>query len=112
MNLSSKLEAILFAAGKPFAMKRLAELVDASAEDVTEALTQLGQSLDERKSAVMLQMHGHEVELVTRPDASDLVKQVAASEASVELTRPSLEALTILAYRGPMTRPELEQVRG
>lgn len=112
MNISSQLEAILFAAGKPFSIKRLAELVVASVDEVNDGLKELGETLDDRTSAVMLQKHGHDVELVTRPDVAEIVKQVASSEASGELTRPSLEALTILAYRGPMTRPELEQVRG
>lgn len=112
MTIASQLEAILFAAGKPFSMKRLAELVSASAEDVKQGLEELRAALDERGSGVMLQTHGHDVELVSRPELAEIVKQVASSEASGELTRPSLEALTILAYRGPMTRPELEQVRG
>ncbi len=60
----------------------------------------------------MLQQHGNEAEPVTRPDAAEAVKNVITMEAVGELSRPSLEALTILAYRGPLTRPELEQVRG
>ena len=60
----------------------------------------------------MLQRNGHDVELVTRSEAADLVKQVVNAEAQGELTRAALETLTILAYRGPLTRPELEQIRG
>lgn len=112
MNLSSKLEAILFAAAKPFSIKRLAELTGASAEEVKEGIAHLVASLEEQESGLMLQEHGNDVELVSRPEAAELVRQVVAIEASGELTRPSLETLTILAYRGPMTRPELEQVRG
>ena len=60
----------------------------------------------------MLQEHGNDVELVTRPELAEVVKQVAKVDMQGELTRPSLETLTILAYRGPLTRPELEQIRG
>jgi len=70
------------------------------------------ESLDEAESGVMLQKNGSEYELVTRPEVAEVVSQVVKAEAQGELSRPSLEALTILAYRGPLTRPELEQVRG
>jgi segregation and condensation protein B len=112
MILSAQIESILFASSKPMSVKRLAELLEASADDVTSALGELATRLDSQGSGIMLQRNGHEAELVTRPDAAELVKKAIKAEASGELTRPQLEALTILAYRGPMTRPEIEQVRG
>lgn len=112
MTLDSKIEAILFAAAKPFTLKRLAELTGSSAEDVKKAVEKLAEEFAGRGSGIVLQTHGHEVEMVTAPEAAELVKQVIKAEAYGELTRPALEALTILAYRGPLTRPELEQVRG
>jgi segregation and condensation protein B len=104
------LEAILFAGAKAFSVRRLSELCGFSVEDVEAALT----ALDERlaSSSIMLQRAGNDVQLVTRPEYADAVKKVAADEVTGELTRASLEALTILAYRGPLTRPELEQIRG
>lgn len=108
--LEAKIEAILFAGARPFFIKRLAELCDAAPTEVEAAL----KNLDERlaSSAVMLQRAGHEVQFVTRPEHAELVKRVVKDETAGELTRSSLEALTILAYRGPLTRPELEQIRG
>jgi segregation and condensation protein B len=112
MELDAKLEAIMFAAAKPFTLKRLAELSGASADDVRSAVRNLSTRLEESGGGLMLQENGHEVELVTRPEVAELVSTVVKAEAAGELTRPSLEALTILAYRGPLTRPELEQIRG
>ena len=112
MILSATIEAILFASAKPYSVKRLMELTSGSLEEVQAALEELGRNLDSHDSGVMLQRHGHEVELVTRPETADVIKQVVSSETQGELTRASLEALTILAYRGPLTRPELEQIRG
>ena len=110
MTLDLTLEAILFAGAKVFSTKRLAELSGASVEDVDAALTQLDERL--ASSSIMLQRVGNDVQLVTRPEHVDAVKKVATDEVTGELTRASLEALTILAYRGPLTRPELEQIRG
>ncbi len=112
MTLDRLLEAMLFAAAKPFTPKRLAELADVDAADVKTALETLTARLDASGSALMLQKNGQEVELVTRPDMAQAVAKVVNVEAQGELTRASLETLTILAYRGPLTRPELEQIRG
>lgn len=109
-DLSKNLLAVLFAGARPFSIRRLGELCGASTKEVEAALTALEAALAEL--SVMLQMSGNEVQLVTRPDYADVVKQVVRDELSGELSRPSLETLTILAYRGPLTRPELEQIRG
>ena len=111
MNLDQTIEAVLFAAARPIAVRRLAEYVQADPKDVKNALADLAERLKEG-SGLMLQEYGNEVELVTHPDTAQAVKNVVKDDEQGELTRASLEALTILAYRGPMTRPELEQIRG
>jgi len=111
MQLDQTIEAVLFAAARPIAIRRLAEYVQADPKDVKNALADLAERLKEG-SGLMLQEYGNEVELVTHPDAVQAVKNVVKDDEQGELTRASLEALTILAYRGPMTRPELEQIRG
>lgn len=92
-------------------MRKLAELSETKLDDVKKALVDLDARL-QQGSGVMLQEFEGDYELVTRPEAAEAVKKVAKDEEYGELTRASLEALTILAYRGPMTRPELEQIRG
>jgi len=109
-DLSKSLLAVLFAGARPFSIRRLGELCNASTKDVETAMAELETVLAEMP--IMLQLSGNEVQLVTRPDYADVVKQVVRDETSGELSRPSLETLTILAYRGPLTRPELEQIRG
>jgi segregation and condensation protein B len=103
---------VLFAGAKPFSAKRLAEVSQAEAKDVSDALKVLGERLDASESGIMLQKNGNDYELVTRPDAAAAIAQVVSEEAQGELSRAALEALTILAYRGPMTRAEIEQIRG
>lgn len=112
MTLDARIEAILFATAQAVTVKRLAELLEADAKEIAKALETLAKRLDECGSGVQLLAHGNEAELVTRPEAAELVRAAIKAEATGELTRPSLEALAILSYRGPMTRPELEQIRG
>ncbi len=111
MKLDQTIEAILFAANKPLTARKLAELMDVKVDEVEDALDALKERLQEN-GGLMLQEYGKELELVTKPEAAEVVKKVIKDEEQAELTRASLEALTILAYRGPMTRPELEQIRG
>ena len=110
MNLNQKLEAILFVAAKPITVKKLSDVCEAKPKEVEQSLAELAEILADR--GIMLQHNGQEYELVSHPDAAEFVKKVVKDEEQGELTRASLEALTILAYRGPMTRPELEQIRG
>lgn len=110
MTLSHQLEAILFTSARPFTVKRLAEILDASSKDIEEALVEYEKRLE--SSALMVQRVGTELLLVTRPEYAESVQKIAKDEVHGELTRAALEALTILAYRGPLTRPELEQIRG
>ncbi len=110
MSLSQNIEAILFAGAKSFSLKRLADLTSSATADVETALAELAERLE--GTALMVQRAGNDVQLVTRPEHATTVQQVVRDDMHGELTRPALEALTILAYRGPLTRPELEQVRG
>ncbi len=111
-ELASLIEALLFASAQPMTVKRLADLTKATKEQVAGALSDLKGRLETTGSGLMLIQHGEESELTTRPETAETVRQVLKAELQGELSRPSLEALAILAYRGPMTRPELEQIRG
>ncbi len=55
---------------------------------------------------------GSEVQMMTSPELSKLVRDFLKDELTGDLTRPQLETLTIIAYRQPITKPELEQIRG
>lgn len=112
MNLDQHLEAILFAAARPLNLKRLAEATKTDFATVEQSLKSLASRLEASESAIMLQQHGQMYELVTRPEVSDSVACVVGDEVAGELSRPSLETLAILAYCGPLSRPELEQIRG
>lgn len=112
MNLDALIEAVLFATAQPMSAKKLAEIVSQKPEVVEEALGKLHERLEASGSGTTLVRSGQMAELVTHPDAAGIVRAVLKQEMHGELSKPSLESLAILAYRGPMTRPELEQIRG
>ena len=111
-NLQAQIESLLFVSSKPFSVKKLCEFVDAPEKEVDAALVALAEKWNGKESGVNLVREGKEVQLMSAPAQAELVKNFLKDETTGELTRPSLETLTIIAYRGPITKPEIEQIRG
>ena len=111
-TLVGKLESVLFAAGKPLSLKKLAELGQVTVGDVEQALQELQKLYQSAEHGLEVVIHQGEAVLATHPDHSELVRQFLKKEELGELTRPQLETLSVVAYRGPVTKPELEQIRG
>lgn len=112
MSLSSKIESLLFVAGKPLLMKKLAELTESKENEIEKAVHQLQEKYNQEASGLQIMRNGRELQMMTNPQNSKLVKDYLKDEITGELTRPSLETLTIIAYRGPISKPEIEQIRG
>ncbi len=110
--LTGKIEAVLFAAAKPVEIKTLAKLLDVSQEVLREALDDVKMRLNVESSGIHVLEHEGKLQLVSNPAFAEIVKGFVKEDVGGELTRPSLETLTIVAYRGPITKPELEQIRG
>jgi segregation and condensation protein B len=113
MSLKSEIESLLFVSTKPLSLKRLVDVTGHSKDEVKAALDALIAEHDARPDAGMIVLrNGDEVQMATAPDHAEMIKTFLKDESFGELTRPALETLTIVAYRGPLTKPELEQIRG
>lgn len=111
-KLVSKIESLLFITNQPFTIKRLAELTKTEKKEVEEAVALLTEQYNTGEKGIHIQRIGDKVEMATAPENSKLVKEYIKEEMTGELTRAALETLTIIAYRGPIARAELEQIRG
>ncbi|RJQ31630.1 SMC-Scp complex subunit ScpB [Candidatus Parcubacteria bacterium] len=110
MNLSQKIEAILFVKGEPAGIKYLAEILGCQEEDVSSALGELENELKNR--GVRLTRNGDMVSLGTAPELSEIVKEIVKSELDGELSKASLETLSVILYKGPVSRAEIDYIRG
>lgn len=110
--LLTKIESILFISNKPLSYKRLAELVDSSEEDIKQIIELLKEKYNNEESGIRLIDNQSNVQLATSPDSSEEVETFLKAELTGDMTRPQLETLTIIAYRGPILKAELEQIRG
>lgn len=113
MSLQSKIESLLFVSPEPLALKELTRLTSEPKDKVEAALEKLrAKYRADKDGGLILIETASSFQLVTAPGNAALVAEFLKSDLSGELTDPSLETLSIIAYRGPITKPELEQIRG
>ena len=110
MELSKKIEAILFFKGEPVSMKRLVEILKVSREEVAEAIIDLHNKLQER--GIVLLEKNDEITLGTNPELSSLIEHLQKEELNKELSKASLETLSIVLYKNGVTRAEIDYIRG
>lgn len=110
MNLDAKIEAILFWKGEPVSLKRLAFWLGANEKEIAEALDILEEKLMSR--GVTLLRKGDEVALGTAPALGELMAALAKEELAGELSKAGLETLTIILYRGPVGKQQIDYIRG
>lgn len=111
-NLKSKIESLLFISNQPLTIKKLANLTQADKDKVEAAIKELMAEYSQENKGIAVQRIDDKIQMVTVGDNAKLVKDFIKEETTGELTRAALETLTIIAYRGPITRAELEQIRG
>lgn len=110
MELEKKIEAILFYTAEPVKVSFLAKTLEVKIDVVRGALENLNESLKDR--GVKLVEHNEEVSLVTSPEFAGLIEKIIKEERERELGRAGLETLTIVAYKGPISKKEIEYIRG
>jgi segregation and condensation protein B len=108
--LASIVEAILFVAGGPVQVGDLARATGQPQEAVEAALGDLNLSL--RSRGLRLQRHRDQVQLVTAPDYAPWVDAFLGLDLSARLSAAALETLGIIVYRQPITRSEIDAIRG
>ena len=111
LSRTSILEAVLFAAGLPLSVPKLAEIIEAPEWEVQEALTQLEHILSERGSGIFLRRSAGGYQLVTHPNAFPWVKKLSET-VQPTLSASAMETLAIIAYKQPITKQEVEHIRG
>ena len=109
-HLAQMLESLLFVAGEPAPIERLASALEVSEEDIELGLLMLADMLQDR--GIRLQRHHDRVQLVTMPEAADVIEVYLGLDLTTKLSRAAMETLAIIAYRQPITRPQIEAIRG
>lgn len=114
MNQLAALEALLFVSGEQgLSVKELTASLDCKKDQVQQLLETLNQKyLDDSASSLEIMYTAGHYKLATKPDFSDLIKGLAQLPSEKKLTQAALEILAIVAYKQPVTRAEIEDIRG
>ncbi|MFA6353859.1 MAG: SMC-Scp complex subunit ScpB [Candidatus Paceibacterota bacterium] len=109
-NLELKIEAILFFKGEPISLKKLQDILKVSKEEIEEAIEKLKINLKNR--GIVLLEKSEEITLGTAPELSGLIEELQKEELKKELSKASLETLSIVLYKNGASRAEIDYIRG
>jgi segregation and condensation protein B len=109
-TLAQKIEAILFYTAEPVSISFLSKTLEVEKDEIMSAIEELGVSLLNR--GVRIVYHNDEVVVVTAPEYSEIIEKIIKEERERDLGRAGIETLSIVAYKGPVSKKEIEYIRG
>jgi segregation and condensation protein B len=112
MNNRAILEAILFVAERPVPASELAEVTERPRDEVEAELAAMASDYEDREAGIVLKEVGGGWRLFSHPQARPYLEQFAASPAATRLSQAALETLSVVAYRQPVTRGQVSEIRG
>jgi len=110
LTLAAIVESLLFVADAPVPVSQLAEAAECDARDIEAALKSLAEDYVNR--GIRLQRKGNLVQLVSAPQAAPYIERFLGLSLSGKLSAAALETLAMVAYKQPITRPQIEAIRG
>lgn len=113
-HLIAQIEALLFVAPGPVTVAQLATLLEVSPRLVEKGLEGLGThyTQDPSVNGLRIQEHQGRYQLTTAPEFAGIIEQFLGLDTTSRLSRAALETLAIIAYQQPVTRPEIDNIRG
>lgn len=119
MPLKSKIESLLFISAKPMSVNQLADLLKADLpagpagkKEIIKSASELLADYKNNQAGLQIIKDGAKYQMVSSPANAKVIQDFIKDETTGELSRPSLEALTIIAYRGPVSKIDLDRIRG
>ncbi|MDQ6660311.1 MAG: SMC-Scp complex subunit ScpB [Chloroflexota bacterium] len=112
VELATAIESILFVCGRPLEMAELRKLLNSDDETLTRSLQVLEQDLEQQGRGIRLQRMGEQVQLVTAPENASYVAALLGLPLTAKLTTAAMETLAVISYRQPVTRAQIEAIRG
>ncbi|MCR4328001.1 MAG: SMC-Scp complex subunit ScpB [Patescibacteria group bacterium] len=111
-HILARLEALLFVHGEPISRTKVEKVLGIAVEEQDALLEAFQKELESDARGLSLLLTGDQVQLVTKPQYGDLLLSFMKEELSEALTPATVEALSIIAYGGPISRARLDFVRG
>ena len=111
-NISSIIESVLFAAGEPVKIEKLADILETDVESTKHVLNQMAKSYESKNRGIMLREIDGGYQFCTKIENYDYVKRVVGEKKQQDLSRAAFETLAIIAYNQPATKANIDKIRG
>jgi segregation and condensation protein B len=112
VEMGAAIESVLFVSGRPLERAELRKLLDIDDTSLTLGLQTLQHDLEHHRRGIRLQRLGEQVQLVTAPEMARYVAALLGLPMTAKLTTAAMETLAVISYRQPVTRAQIEAVRG
>jgi segregation and condensation protein B len=110
LSLAALIEAILFVSPEPLSANQIGNLLGIAPRVVKNAFDELNVLYQGR--GIRLQQHNSKVQITTAPEAAPVIENMLELETTTTLSQAALETLSIIAYQQPITRPQIDSIRG
>ncbi len=111
-QIAAAIESVLFVSGRPLERAELRKLLNIDDSELAGGLQALAESLESQGRGIRLQRLGEQVQLVTAPENARYVAALLGLPMTARLTAAAMETLAVVSYRQPITRAQIEAVRG
>ena len=112
MDIKSKIESLLFAAGEPLSVQKISQILGEKEAIVQEALKSLSEDLNSATRGIRILCNNNQWLMVTAPEATPFIQKLKKETLEGDLSNAAQETLAIIAYRGPLMRTEINEIRG
>lgn len=112
MDIKSKIESLLFAAGEPLSLQRISKILEEKEAIVKEALENLSTDFNSTARGIRILCNNNQWLMVTASEATPFVQKLKKEVLEGDLSNAAQETLAIIAYRGPLMRTEINEIRG
>ncbi len=111
-KIKSAIEALLFVSGDPLTIKDISNALEVSIKTIKDILDEMIEEYDEEKRGIKLISINGEFQLATKAENSDYIQKLLRKNKRQSLSQASLESLAIIAYKQPITRVDIDEIRG
>jgi len=111
-DIEKKIEALLFISGEPLEIEKIAEIIDIEKEQIKEIIQSLKTDYEINNRGLNLVIFDNKIQLTTNPQVSEVIEKYLQKTLKEDLTPAAVETLAIIAYKGPLTRSEIDNIRG
>lgn len=108
----SIIESLLYVTGEPLKLSEIANILECSVEFTKELIRELRVKYEEEQRGIKIVVTNDEYQFVTKPCNSEYIQKLLKTNIRQSLSQASLETLAIIAYKQPITRVEIEEIRG